>query len=217
MSKRAILFTIVAGLIALMVIGIAPLWEVHAESRATRAFTIDQSMARVRKILVRTNAAKKIVAGADAELLDQKWLNMAFELPRPILSSDWHIEGDGQLTVQANDAYLGQHAMTLNQRLDITAERLHVTNQLNGQSRHANQAITAYRSAMTLSPGAQGQASFETSLTIEVTTRAGLFTRGMVAQGIRDAAGRSLEQQEAAVRAVVAEQDGKWLVLPQSL
>jgi hypothetical protein len=203
------------------VLGFAPLFEVRTQSSATRSFTIDQSMARVRKIFTRTNAAKKIIAGANAKLLDQEWLNMDFEIQQPIFSQDWSLNGDGQLTVETNDSYLGQHKMVLDQTLSISPERLHVTNQLasNGPAGQVNASnpVVAYDSMMGLTPDEQGQAKFETSLDLEIVTTAGLFTKSIVADEIRQAAGRSLKKQEAAIRDAVSEHDGQLIVIPDAI
>lgn len=126
-----------------------PTTTVEVSSNADHQFTVDEPMRRVRKILVRTNAVKKIIAMADAELLDQEWLKMNFEIDKPLLKRDWNIDGDGELSVRFDDAYLGSHDITLLQSVDISPVRLHVTNDLdqatepvqNYSSEHAGELI----------------------------------------------------------------------------
>ena len=214
MSKPIIVFISLAILVGLGLCG----WfltesELTVESTAQHEFTIDERMARVRKILVRTNAAKKIVAMADAELLDQKWLDMEFDLGKKILDRDWHVDGDGQLEVVVNNSYLGEINLTLDQNVDIRRERLEVVSKLN----ESTGAITKYDSTVELSSDENGKAHFRTSLSLIVSTSANFFTRSVVKRNIEAAAANALESQEQAFRKVVSDMEGELLILPDKL
>ena len=185
--------------------------ELTVESSAQHEFTIDERMPRVRKILVRTNAAKKIVAMANAELLDQKWLDMQFDLGEKLRDRDWQVDGEGQLKVVLNNAYLGKVNLTLDQAVDIRRERMEVNSEL-GES---SGAITKYDSNVELTPDENGQALFRTSLSLVITTKANFFTRSVVKKNIESAAADALESQEKAFREVVSDKDGEILILPE--
>ena len=183
--------------------------ELTVESTAQHEFTIDERMPRVRKILVRTNAVKKIVAMADAELLDQKWLDLQFDMGK-ILDRDWHVEGDGQLEVVVNNSYLGKVNLTLDQDVDIRREQLKVVSKLGETSG----AITKYNSSVELTPDENNKASFRTELSLVVSTKANFFTRSIVKKNIEAAAADALKRQEQAFREVVNDKENELLIMP---
>ena len=203
----AVAALIVVGVIAILLLPQQPL---TVGSSATSSFVIDVPMQRVRKILVRTNAVKKIVAMADAKVQDQKWLKMKFDADRRLLDRDWQLDGTGELVVQINDAYLGQHDITLQQSVDIAPTRLHSTNTTDGPQG----PVQKYESEFTLVESENGKAKFDLSLNLEIQTTANLLTRSRVESEIKAAAARSLEKQEKAIREVVDEQKDKLLILP---
>ena len=186
--------------------------ELTVESTAEHEFTINERMPRVRKILVRTNAAKKIVAMADAELKDQKWLDMQFDLGGKILDRDWQVDGEGQLEVVVNNSYLGEINLVLDQNIDIRREQMKVVSKLGNNS---SGAITKYDSSVELTPAENGQANFQTSLSLVVSTKANFFTRSIVQKNIEVAAKDALENQEQAFREVVEAQKGKLIIVPE--
>ena len=209
--KKTVLLLAVIGVLALALFA----WfstesELTVESSAQHEFTIDERMPRVRKILVRTNAAKKIVAMADAELLDQTWLDMNFDKGEKLLDRDWQVDGEGQLEVVVNNSYLGKINLTLDQNVDISRERLDVKSELSDSSG----AITKYDSSVELTPDDNGKARFRTSLSLVVSTKANIFTRSVVKKNIEAAAADALEKQEQAFREVVSEKEGEFLILP---
>ena len=196
-----------------LVFAFSPQQEIEVTSSADHQFTIDESMERVRKVLVRTNAVKKIVAMSDAELKGQKWLDMDFEMPGKLLDRNWHVEGEGKLGVLIKDSYIGDNQITLNQAVDIKRQRLHVTNVLDKPVG----AIQDYDSAMTLTPDDIGNAAFESKLELKIKTTANWLTRSKVEKEIKASAKRSLQKQEQAIRAAVSEQDGKMFIIPDKL
>ena len=209
---------VVLGVLAALLVILLGVWvstesDLTVESSAQHEFTIEERMPRVRKILVRTNAVKKIVAMADAELLDQKWLDMNFELGKKILDRDWHVDGKGQLDVVVNNSYLGKVNLTLDQNVDIRRDQMEVESTLSNSSG----AITKYDSSVELTPDEDGQARFKTSLSLVVSTKANFFTRSIVKKNIEEAAAAALESQEQAFREVVQEKAGELLIVPDKM
>ena len=202
-----IAFIILAAAIAFLVV---PTSKLEVTSEAQHRFELDVGMARARKILVRTDAVKKMVAMADATLLDQKWQNMSFESDGPLLKADWHVSGKGQLSIEINDAYLGEQSIKLDQTVDVRPNRLYSTNKLVEPSK----SIHEYDSTLELTPNADENGVVDTTLKITVHTTANLLTRSYVEKEIKAAAGRSLDQQEKAIRELIAEQRDKLLILP---
>ena len=203
---------LVAGLIILAagLVLFAAILPVDVTSQADHRFQLDVGMPRARKILVRTNAVKKIVAMADATLLDQQWQNMAFESTGSLLKGNWHVTGEGRLSIDVNDDYLGKQSIQLNQTVDIKPDRLVSSNELLEPSK----SIREYSSSLELTPGADENAEFDLSLKIRVRTTAGLITRGIVQREIEAAAVKSLNQQEKVIRELVAQQRDKLLIIP---
>ena len=204
--------------VAVLVIGglaffVLPQQDVEVVSSADHQFTIDEPMERVRKILVRTNAVKKIVAMSDAELKGQKWLDMDFEMPGKLLDRNWHVDGQGKLSVLIKNSYIGDNQITLNQTVDIKRQRLHVTNVLD----QPVGAIRDYDSTMTLTPDDVGNAAFESKLELKIKTTANFITKGRVEKEIKASAKKALERQEQAIREAVKEQDGKMFIVPDQL
>ena len=216
MKKKSFLTTVavvVLGIVLLAAIAffVLPKEEISVNSSGKHEFTVDVTMERARKILVRTNAAKKIVAMADAELLDQEWSDLDIDAKRPLLKRDWHVDGTGEMKVRINNSYLGSHDVTLDQSLDIRAEKLQVSNKLNKPAG----PIGEYSSELTLIPDDSGKARFETSLDLQINTTANFFTKSTVESEIQSAAQSALEKQEEAIRSVIADQDGKLLIVPK--
>ena len=213
MTKRIVV--VLLGVLLLLGLGTWFLTksELTVESSAQHEFTIDERMPRVRKILVRTNAVKKIVAMADAELLDQKWLKMDFDLGGKLLDRDWHVDGNGQLDVVVNDSYLGAINLTLDQKIDIRPDQLEAESKLGKSSG----SITKYDSRIELTPDEQNKANFKTSLSLTITTKANFFTRSMVRRNIEAAAKNALQNQERAFREVVADKKDALLIVPDKL
>ena len=202
-------------LIALAVVAVAgflavPMLTIEVDSEAKHRFQLDVKMPRVRKILVRTNAVKKIVAMADATLLDQKWQTMAFDSDGPLLIGDWHVSGEGQLSIQVNDDYLGEQSIQLKQAVDVRPNRVYSTNDLTEPS----ESIRQYASTLELIPGEDNNAVINLALQIKIRTTASWITRPFVKQEIEAAAAKSLAKQEAAIQELVDQQRGNLLIVP---
>jgi len=205
------------GLLALLILGgvtaaMIPAKTLVVPSVGQHQFVLDEPMQRVRKILVRTNAVKKIVAMADAQLLEQKWLQMQLELARPLFNRDWHLDGTGQLIVETNDSYIGQYEITLEQSVDITPDRLFAINKLS----QPIGPIQQYTSTIELTPDKNGNAKISSSLKLEIKTTASWLTSSIVESEIRVAAQNALEKQEQAIRQIVESHRDELIILPDA-
>ena len=187
-----------------------PTSTLEVTSEAQHRFELDVRMPRVRKIMVRTDAVKKIVAMADATLLDQKWQNMKFESNGSLLKADWQVNGEGQLSIQINDAYLGEQSIQLDQTVDVKPKRLYSTNKLVEPSK----SIREYNSTLELIPDEEGNAVVASTLKVTVRTTASWLTKSYVRKEIEAAAPKSLEQQETAIRELVEEYRDKLIIVP---
>ncbi len=212
-TRWIVIVSITFAIIALVVLALAPLQTIEVQSHAKHEFTINEPMERVRKILVRTNAIKTIVAMADAELKDQQWLNLTLENNARLLDRDWELKGEGQLVVVSNNTWLGRPELTMDQRINVKPERLESQNTLNQLAT----PIQGYDSILLLTPEANGDAHFATTLKIVIVTRTSWLARGLVQSRIQTAAKEALITQENALRSIVREHEGKLLILPEGL
>ncbi len=214
MKKSVRLFVGIGSIVSVAIVTLVflPIIPIEVTSSAEHTFELSEAMPRVRKILVRTNAVKKIVAMANAEFLDQKWLQMQFEIERPILKRDWHLDGNGELNVRTNDNYIGSHDMTLTQSVDITRERLFVTNKL----AKAAGPIREYSSTLTLTGGVDGKALITSHLSLTINTTASWLIQSIVRRKIRESAGNALRNQEQAIREVVKQHADDLIILPET-
>lgn len=206
MNRTLLIGLLVVGFLvaAGSIIAFVPLRTIDVTSTASHDFTINKPMVDVRKILVRSNAVKRIVAMADAKLVDQRWLGMHFQLQHPILDPDFDLKGNGQLVVETNNRYLGKYQITLDQNINITRYNLSVVSNLD----QPVGPIRKYYSTLTLVPDEQGKARFESTLELEIKTTASWLISPFVKAGIRAAARDSLRNQEKALREVVASGSG---------
>ena len=124
-SRKAKLGYLVAGMVLLFVASVFILpREYPTRQSATRSFVIKEDFTKVRKIMVRTNAAKQIVTmGGGSEFVEQKWRDgsakpggkdLGEALLRGVLSGnpDWQLELHGTLKVRTLDDYVGTNVVT---------------------------------------------------------------------------------------------------------
>jgi hypothetical protein len=121
-----ILGPIGVGLLGAVIAGLVSRGEYETEQSAARSFTIDENFTKVRKILVRKDAAKQLVAmGGGSEFLSQRWSGGDAELESArLLDPKWKIDLQGTLRVRTQDAYVGQQEITLQQNVTITQDLL---------------------------------------------------------------------------------------------
>jgi len=111
-------------LVAAIVAGLIWRGEYPTEQTAQRSFVIEEDFTKVRKIMVRTDAAKEIVTmGGGSEFVEQQWDDLSAEpgvdgevgkgaLGRALLKNllsgdpDWQLKLQGTLKVRTLDPYI---------------------------------------------------------------------------------------------------------------
>ena len=220
-ARRLWVGFLLAILTAVVVLGLITGGEYATEQTATRIFTIEEDFTKVRKIMVRTNAAKEIVTmGGDSEFVDQQWRdadvnpggeNIGEALLNSVLSSDpdWKLELDGTLRVRTLDEYIGQSVVKLKQHVEIVPDRIESQVELlEGSERLLNYAMSTRLSR----DGEQTKVELE--LTQEINTAAPWFAHGIANRRVRASAARALENQEAAMRRLIEENADKAGLFP---
>ncbi len=214
----SMLLTILAVAVVLgLVIG----GEYTTKQTATRSFTIEDDFTTVRKIMVRTNAAKEIVTmGGDSEFVDQRWQDADIDpgdqdigkaLLQSVLSTDpdWKLELDGTLKVRTLDEYIGRNVVTLKQHVEIVPDRIESQVEL----LEGSERLLDYSMSTRLSREGQ-QTKVELELTQQIKTNAPWFAHGIADRRVRASADRALSNQESAMRRLIEENADKAGLFP---
>jgi len=179
---------------------------------AERSFVLDENFTVVRKILVRKDAAKQIVAmGGDSEFVEQNWTAVGGEIESlQILDPAWRLELHGQLTVRTLDDYVGREVIVLDQDVEITVDRVNSEVRLSrGAERLADYAMTTRFSR---TPAETTQV--ELTLAQQIRTDAPWFAHRIADRRVLAAVERSLANQERAIRQLVADHRDDVPLLP---
>lgn len=199
------------------------LWpaEYTTEQEVQRSFTIDEDFTKVRKIMVRTNAAKEIVTmGGDSEFVEQRWEDGSAELGtekiglallRGVLSEDpgWKLELRGKLKVRLLNDHLGNEVIELQQEVEIVPDRLQSHVKLKQVTEH----LLAYTMATTLAR-AEDQTRAELRLKQKIKLELPWFAHGIADRRVRASAEKSLANQEQAIRQLLEKNADKAGLFP---
>lgn len=198
------------GILCFLIAAFAASWvltaEYTTEQTAERSFVIDEDFTKVRKIMVRTNAAKEIITmGGTSEFVEQEWEegsvetdadNIGEALLKSVLSSDpgWKIDLHGKLQVRTLDDYVGHEVVTLHQDVIIEPDQIKSdTKLIEGSERLLDYAMT------TQLKREEDHTRINLSLTQKIKTHAPWFAHGIANRRVKASAANSLEKQEAAM------------------
>lgn len=177
-----------------------------------RSFIIDEDFTRVRKILVRTDATKSIVTmTGDSQFIGQQWNTIGAGLEgERLLDLKWKLGLEGVLQVRTNDAYIGEQDITLRQTVHIDPDQIPSDVQLVRPS----ERLLQYAMVTHFERQPNGKTVVHQRLTQEILTDAPWFAHGIADRRVYGSAERALENQEAAIRKIIAEnRDQRWLLL----
>ena len=189
------------------------------EQTATREFQIDMDFTKLRKLLVRTNAAKEIITmGGDSEFVSQKWNEAAIEtsgenvgeaLLRTVFSGkpDWSIDLEGELKVRTKDEYVGQEVVTLKQEVQVRPDKIEsLATLLEGSER-----LKGYELLTRFSQD-EDKSKVELSLTQAIKTDCPWWAHSIADRRVHASAAKALEnQQRATIQLVEENADKNWL------
>ena len=213
-------------LLLAIAVAVGLIWrgEYPTEQTAERSFVIEENFTKVRKIMVRTNAAKEIVTmGGGSEFVDQQWddgsaaavgKDLGKKLLKNIFSSepDWQLKLQGTLKVRTLDPYIKNDAadeniVTLKQDVEIMPNHLQSDTQLvEGAGRLLGYAMTTRLERQ------EDHTRVTLKLTQEINTDAPWFAHGIADRRVRASAERTLANQEKAMRQLIEDnRDKNWL------
>jgi hypothetical protein len=211
------------GVFAVLVAAFAASWvltgEYTTEQTAERSFVIDEDFTKVRKIMVRTNAAKQIITmGGTSEFVEQKWEEASIQSPKgtvaeallsAVLSPDpgWKLELVGELKVRTLDDYVGKEVVELKQTVEITPDLINsVSDLVKGSER-----LLGYK-MITRQEREGDHTRITLTLTQKIKTHAPWFAHGIADRRVYESAMNSVKRQEAAMIKLIDEnKDQSWL------
>lgn len=198
---------VIVGVAALAVVGGLVFRGEYATTQgATRSFRIDDNFTGVRKVLVRTDSAKQIVAmGGGSTFISQDWQTVggdAGPLRELIEDPNWRLELHGTLKVLTKDEYIGEHEISLDQRVVITPDSLVSEVHL----KEPTARLKKYDMTTKFNRDPQsGNTVVDLSLTQEILTDAPWFAHGIANRRVLASVEQTLANQEAAIRKVIAD------------
>lgn len=220
-ARRLWVGTVLAILAAAVAWGLVKGGDYTTKQKATLTFTIDEDFTKVRKIMVRTNAAKEIVTmGGDSEFVDQHWKdadvetggeNIGEALLSSVLSSDpdWKLELDGTLQVRTLDKYIGQSVVTLKQHVEITPNQIESKVEL---AKGSERLLGYGMNTRLFREGEQTKVDLE--LMQEIKTDAPWFAHSIADRRVRASAEKALANQESAMRQLIEDNADKAGLFP---
>ena len=207
----------ILGLVVLAVVaGLLFRGEYASTQGATRSFTISDNFTGVRKVLVRTDAAKQIVTmGGGSTFISQDWQTIGGDpggtLIELLEDPNWRLELRGKLKVLTKDDYIGEHEITLDQHVVITPDSLVSEVHLAAPT----DRLKKYDMTTSFKRNPQGgDTQVDLALTQEILTDAPWFAHGIADRRVLASVEKTLANQEEAIRKVIADNIGDVPVFP---
>lgn len=178
-----------------------------------RSFVIDEDFTKVRKILVRTDATKRIVTmTGDCQFVDQHWSAVGGGLDNfELRDLKWKLEFHGTLVLRTHDPYIGEHEIELNQEVKIDPDQVYSDVELDRPTERLRQ----YEMTTWFTRNADGTTLVRQRLKQEIVTDAPWFAHFIADRRVYQSAEQALVNQEQSILQIVAEnRDKRWLLLP---
>ncbi|MBX3425762.1 MAG: hypothetical protein KF688_08790 [Pirellulales bacterium] len=171
--------------------------EYPTEQSSTRSFTLPVDFTTVRKVLVRKDGAKQIIAmGGDSEFVEQKWSAIGGDVESlKLLEPDWRLELHGTLKVKTLDDYVGEQVVALAQDVTITVDELDSKVEL----KEGSERLAGYAMRTQFRRSEEGKTEIELSLKQKIVTDAPWFAHGIADRRVKAAVEKTLANQERAI------------------
>lgn len=183
---------------------------------AERSFTMDIEFDKFRQILVRTDATATILEHGGMKLVDEKTDAVKIDLSndsRPLRNalrgkSKANVSAFKRLTVQLNDPQVNATELLLSQDCQIHPDSIQIlttSDQPAGELKVYNTTLDAVKA----SHGTEVRLSMDMTVDVVVSR---IFLSQAEAR-VKQAAEKSMEEQESAIRSLVSGFEGKTLIL----
>ena len=185
---------------------------------AERSFTMEVEFDKFRQILVRTDATAAILEHGGMKLVDEKTDSVDIDLSndsRPLRNalrgkSKANVSAIKRLTVQLNDPQVNASELLLSQDCQVHPDsiQIHTTSdQPAGELKVYNTTLDAVKA----SHGTEIRLSMDMTVDVVISR----FFLSQAEARVKQAAEKSLEEQEKAIRSLVSGFEGKTLILPK--
>ena len=178
-----------------------------ADVTVKRTFSIARPFTSLRKIMVRTDAAKQIMnAGANSTVISQEWDGHNFKLDRlSIRNPEWRIDATGNLKVRIQNHYLGSKIIDFSQNVTITPDQIDSIVNL----KKPEGQLLGYK--VTIEMSADGSTSLiNQSLNLKIDTPAPWFAHWFARKRVRIAARKTLLAQEKHIKDAAEKHRGEF-------
>ena len=185
---------------------------------AERSFTMDIEFDKFRQILVRTDATAAILEHGGMKLVDEKTDAIDIDLSndsRPLRNalrgkSKANVSAIKRLTVQLNDPHVKATELLLSQDCQIHTDSIQIlttSDQPAGELKVYNTTLDAVKA----SHGTEVRLSMDMTVDVVISR----FFLSQAEARVKQAAEKSMEEQERAIRSMVSRFDEKTLILPR--
>lgn len=212
LSHRLVLFLVVvanvAAAIILAAVVFTHLHQVRVKDR--HSFTLDCDFETVRKVIVRTNAAERLLEASHARIVSQDWKGFALGADK-IIRPNWVLDTSGTFTIEVSVPSLGTRTIVMGQTVHITNTKMILCSKLKSNA----DELKDYQIIMKL-----WQSGDKTE--VELLQYTAVEVRVPRTQGWRDELERlvaqnsraSLEGIEVVFRQIVEDYRGKRFIIP---
>lgn len=216
-----ILAAVLVVLLLAVVAGLLLPGAYTTEQAAERSFDVEEDFTKVRKIMVRTNAAKELVMmGGDSEFVEQQWSdgsaefsgkNLGQALLRSALSEDpdWKLNLKGTLKVRTLSDTIGHEVIDLRQDVEIVPDWL----QSQVRLKRGTRRLLGY-SMTTRLARVKDHTHVELKLAQKLKIKLPWFAHGVADRKVHAAVEQSLAGQERAIRQLLMENADKAGLFP---
>jgi hypothetical protein len=205
-------FLLLLGIAALLLAAFVLRGTYPTVQTVERTFVIDEDFTKVRKILVRTDATKRIVTmTGDSQFVDQQWSAVGAGLDNfELRDLKWKLELHGTLVLRTRDPYIGEHEIALSQEVKIDPDQVYSDVELDRPTERLKQ----YEMTTWFSRQPDGKTLVRQRLKQEIVTDAPWFAHFIADRRVYQSAEQALLNQEQAIRQIVEEnRDKRWLLL----
>jgi hypothetical protein len=200
---------IALAIAALVIVTIVLGNQYLCKQTAERSFVLDLEFRRIRRILMSTDANQQIITlTGDSQFLDETWTPVGGGLNLNPVDPSWTLELRGDLHVRTLDEYVGQEEIRLTQNVKIESNQLVSRTDL----KQGSARLKGYGMVTRYVPEPDGKTRVEQRLTQEILTHAPWFAHAIADRRVYDSAYDSLVRQEAAIRKVIDDNKGRWLL-----
>ncbi len=219
--RRPFGWLLLAGiaLLTAFVVGLG-MWTVDhtSEGSSRRQFTIQVDFDTFRQIMVRKNATEAIVSHSGMKLLDERVDDISIDLPkqhRPILKAilgkaKANVSASKQITVSVDDTEIGVDQLTLKQFAEIQPEMMDVRTETVDPAGNLKAYTTRLRASKD-----EGRTKVELAIDQTIAVKVPRFFVSVADRRVQEAADKSTEEQEQAIRNFIGKFDEELVVLPQ--